>query len=58
MLGDLGDSKLQWFILVWFIFVYRKGDYYRYLAEFKSGDDKKEVSELSLKAYQVMVACT
>ncbi|OIT01233.1 14-3-3 protein 9 [Nicotiana tabacum] len=29
-----------------------KGDYYRYLAEFKSGNDKKEVAELSLKAYQ------
>ncbi|PHT34431.1 Superoxide dismutase [Cu-Zn], chloroplastic [Capsicum baccatum] len=35
----------------------RKGDYYRYLTEFKSDDDKKEVSDLSLKAYQVMVAC-
>ncbi|PHT55434.1 14-3-3 protein 8 [Capsicum baccatum] len=41
----------------WVYFVYSKGDYYRYLAEFKSGDDKKEVSDLSLKAYQVMVAC-
>ncbi|KAK4369001.1 hypothetical protein RND71_012793 [Anisodus tanguticus] len=29
-----------------------KGDYYRYLAEFKAGNDKKEVAELSLKAYQ------
>ncbi|CAN4105050.1 unnamed protein product [Withania somnifera] len=29
-----------------------KGDYYRYLAEFKVGNDKKEVAELSLKAYQ------
>ncbi|KAJ8534552.1 hypothetical protein K7X08_016280 [Anisodus acutangulus] len=35
------------------VFYYKmKGDYYRYLAEFKSGDDKKEVSDLSLKAYQ------
>lgn len=31
----------------------RKGDYYRYLAEFKSGDEKKEAAELSLKAYEV-----
>lgn len=29
-----------------------KGDYYRYLAEYKSGKDKKEVSELSLKSYE------
>ncbi|CAN4103246.1 unnamed protein product [Withania somnifera] len=29
-----------------------KGDYYRYLAEFKFGNDKKEVAELSMKAYQ------
>ncbi|KAF3671095.1 14-3-3 protein 9 [Capsicum annuum] len=35
------------------VFYYKmKGDYYRYLAEFKSSDDKKEVSDLSLKAYQ------
>ncbi|PHT97925.1 14-3-3 protein 8 [Capsicum chinense] len=34
-----------------------KGDYYRYLTEFKSDDDKKEVSNLSLKAYQEMVVC-
>lgn len=30
-----------------------KGDYYRYLAEFKSGDDKQEAADQSLKAYQV-----
>nr|GMD35018.1 14-3-3 protein 9 [Ipomoea batatas] len=29
-----------------------KGDYYRYLAEFKAGNDKKEVADLSLKAYE------
>ncbi|XP_009792760.1 14-3-3 protein 9-like isoform X1 [Nicotiana tabacum] len=35
------------------VFYYKmKGDYYRYLAEFKTGTDKKEVSDLSLKAYQ------
>ncbi|KAK1439640.1 hypothetical protein QVD17_05460 [Tagetes erecta] len=35
------------------VFYYKmKGDYYRYLAEFKSGDDKKEAADLSLKAYQ------
>nr|XP_043639804.1 14-3-3 protein 9-like [Erigeron canadensis] len=29
-----------------------KGDYYRYVAEFKSGNDKKDVADLSLKAYE------
>lgn len=32
----------------------RKGDYYRYLAEFKSGHERKEASDQSLKAYQVV----
>ncbi|GJW85114.1 neuropeptides B/W receptor type like protein [Tanacetum coccineum] len=31
----------------------RKGDYYMYLAEFKSGNVKKEAANQSLKAYQV-----
>lgn len=35
------------------VIVSRKGDYYRYLAEFKAGDEKKEVADQSLKAYQV-----
>ncbi|CAJ1957397.1 unnamed protein product [Sphenostylis stenocarpa] len=30
-----------------------KGDYYRYLAEFKAGNEKKEVADQSLKSYQV-----
>ncbi|GAA0162588.1 scaffold/adaptor protein [Lithospermum erythrorhizon] len=35
------------------VFYYKmKGDYYRYLAEFKVGDDKKQVADLSLQAYQ------
>ncbi|XP_019453561.1 PREDICTED: 14-3-3-like protein D [Lupinus angustifolius] len=35
------------------VFYYKmKGDYYRYLAEFKDGDEKKEVGDQSLKAYQ------
>ncbi|GAB2278044.1 hypothetical protein Dimus_012747 [Dionaea muscipula] len=35
------------------VFYYKmKGDYYRYLAEFKSGHEKKEVADQSLKAYQ------
>ncbi|KAM0936113.1 putative 14-3-3 protein [Dioscorea sansibarensis] len=29
-----------------------KGDYYRYLAEFKTGEQKKEAADKSLKAYQ------
>ncbi|XP_047149311.1 14-3-3 protein 9-like [Vigna umbellata] len=35
------------------VFYYRmKGDYYWYLAEFKAGNEKNEVAEQSLKAYQ------
>ncbi|GAV91921.1 14-3-3 domain-containing protein/Pollen_Ole_e_I domain-containing protein [Cephalotus follicularis] len=38
------------------IFYYKmKGDYYRYLAEFKSGNEKKEAADNSLKAYQVYI---
>ncbi|KAK9070593.1 hypothetical protein SSX86_010995 [Deinandra increscens subsp. villosa] len=36
------------------VFYYKmKGDYYRYLAEFKFGNDKKEAADQSLKAYQL-----
>lgn len=31
----------------------RKGDYYRYLGEFKAGDDRKDAADQSLKAYEV-----
>eukprot|EP00270_Netrium_digitus_P012116 TRINITY_DN390_c0_g1_i1.p1 TRINITY_DN390_c0_g1~~TRINITY_DN390_c0_g1_i1.p1 ORF type:complete len:271 (+),score=73.84 TRINITY_DN390_c0_g1_i1:57-815(+) len=42
--SNTGESK---------VFYYKmKGDYYRYLAEFKSGADRKEAAEQSLKAYQ------
>ncbi|KAL8167264.1 hypothetical protein V2J09_008763 [Rumex salicifolius] len=35
------------------VFYYKmKGDYYRYLAEFKPSSEKKEVADLSLKAYE------
>ncbi|KAJ0631522.1 putative 14-3-3 protein [Helianthus annuus] len=35
------------------VFYYKmKGDYYRYMAEFKSGNDKKEVADHSMKAYE------
>lgn len=35
------------------VFFYKmKGDYYRYLAEFKAGDDRKEAADQSMKAYQ------
>ncbi|CAL5345147.1 unnamed protein product [Camellia sinensis] len=35
------------------VFFYKmKGDYYRYSAEFKSGKEKKEAADESLKAYQ------
>ncbi|KAJ0713818.1 putative 14-3-3 protein [Helianthus annuus] len=38
---------------VFFVQAYWKGDYYRYLAKFKTGDDKKEAADQSLKAYQL-----
>ncbi|WOK93844.1 14-3-3-like protein D [Canna indica] len=35
------------------VFFYKmKGDYYRYLAEFMAGNEKKEVADKSLKAYE------
>lgn len=36
-----------------FPFGCRKGDYFRYLAEFKTGNEKKEAADQSLKAYEV-----
>ncbi|KAG9144290.1 hypothetical protein Leryth_016941 [Lithospermum erythrorhizon] len=39
------------------IFYYKmKGDYYRYLAEFKSGDDRKAAADQALKAYEAATA--
>ncbi|XP_031504536.1 14-3-3-like protein B [Nymphaea colorata] len=35
------------------VFYYKmKGDYYRYLAEFKTGNERKEAADQSLKAYE------
>lgn len=42
--SSTGESK---------VFYYKmKGDYYRYLAEFKMGQDRKDAADNSLKAYQ------
>ncbi|XP_078431149.1 14-3-3-like protein D [Wolffia australiana] len=39
------------------VFYYKmKGDYFRYLAEFKSGNERKEAADQSLKAYQTATA--
>lgn len=39
------------------VFFYKmKGDYYRYLAEFKSGNEKKEAADQSMKAYEAATA--
>ncbi|KAK4769030.1 hypothetical protein SAY86_027180 [Trapa natans] len=36
------------------VFYYKmKGDYYRYLAEFKASNDKKEAADQSMKAYEI-----
>eukprot|EP00245_Coleochaete_scutata_P008789 TRINITY_DN2750_c0_g1_i1.p1 TRINITY_DN2750_c0_g1~~TRINITY_DN2750_c0_g1_i1.p1 ORF type:complete len:262 (-),score=88.39 TRINITY_DN2750_c0_g1_i1:665-1450(-) len=42
--SDSGESKVFYFKM--------KGDYYRYLAEFKTGNERKDAAEQSLKAYQ------
>lgn len=35
------------------VFYYKmRGDYYRYLAEFKAGDDRKDAADMSLEAYE------
>ena len=41
--------------LFWLYFICRKGDYYRYLAEFSSGAERKEAADQSLEAYKVLV---
>lgn len=33
------------------MYYFRKGDYYRYLAEFSTGQDRKESAQESLKSY-------
>ncbi|KAG8383041.1 hypothetical protein BUALT_Bualt05G0143200 [Buddleja alternifolia] len=41
------------------VFYYKmKGDYYRYLAEFKTDQERKEAAELSLKGYEASSANT
>ncbi|KAL0363856.1 UNVERIFIED_CONTAM: 14-3-3-like protein GF14 iota [Sesamum angustifolium] len=41
------------------VFYYKmKGDYYRYLAEFKTDQDKKEAADQSLKGYEASAAST
>lgn len=51
----LNDKNLGffWMGLLLCDFGCRKGDYYRYLAEFKTGNEKKEAADQSLKAYEV-----
>ncbi|CAM8935251.1 hypothetical protein QQ045_014175 [Rhodiola kirilowii] len=42
--ASVGDSKV--------FYLKMKGDYYRYLAEFKTGDERKEAAENTLNAYK------
>lgn len=41
------------YVLICCLFFNRKGDYFRYLAEFKATDDRKDAADQSLKAYEV-----
>ncbi|CAI0446217.1 unnamed protein product [Linum tenue] len=53
----IGARRASWRILSsieqkFCFYCCRKGDYYRYLAEFKGTDDRKEAADQSLKAYE------
>ena len=48
---DRIDFLIRRLIFV-FSFERRKGDYHRYLAEFATGNDRKEAAENSLMAYK------
>ena len=39
-------------MFIFFSVIYRKGDYYRYLAEFATAEERKDVAENSLLAYK------
>uniref|UniRef100_A0A2P2NLV2 14-3-3 domain-containing protein n=1 Tax=Rhizophora mucronata TaxID=61149 RepID=A0A2P2NLV2_RHIMU len=45
--SGVGESSVYYYKM--------KGDYYRYLAEFKTGGEKKEAADQSLKAYEVFI---
>lgn len=45
-----GESKV--------FYLKMKGDYHRYLAEFKTGSDRKEAAEHTLQAYKAAQVCT
>ncbi|PHT59457.1 14-3-3 protein 7 [Capsicum baccatum] len=49
--AGIGDLKLTW-LCQKALSLKARGDYYRYLAEFKTDQEKKEASEQSLKGYE------
>lgn len=53
LVGEIKKKKKKKTSQINLSFQTRKGDYYRYLAEFKTENKRKEVADQSLKAYQV-----
>lgn len=46
-------ASIVWFVIYICLLTFRKGDHYRYLAETKVGNDRKEARDQSLMAYEV-----
>ncbi|KAE8715414.1 14-3-3 protein 7 [Hibiscus syriacus] len=55
--SSTGRCKYE-YILIFCPFFYKKGDYFRYLTKFKAGNDSKEASDQSLKAFEVYLRPT
>ncbi|PWA24905.1 14-3-3-like protein GF14 iota [Artemisia annua] len=52
VLGLFSVKRNAFFFTFGLLCLYRKGDYFRYLAEFKTDEERKEAAEQSLKGYE------